>query len=163
MACISSALPAAIAAQLSYRIGLSPLPAQLTLGLSVNRHVFPNYVDLFPCEQNQGTPMVKYTPISGLSFLDELIDAALSPEGSALLAKIDNFYAQLDRHFPGLSERYRQKYGSRYEIRSDNHARLMPIFYDICRKNGMMSSVEENFAYLHRFESRCEAEQLRFF
>ena len=73
------------------------------------------------------------------------------------------FYAQLDRHFPGLSERYRRKYGGRYEIRSDNHAQLMPIFYDICRKNGMMSSVEENFAYLHRFESRCEGEQLRFF
>lgn len=103
MACIYSALPAAIAAQLSYRIGLSPLPAQLTLGLSVNRHVFPNYVDLFPCEQNQGTPMVKYTPISGLSFLDELIDATLSPEGPALLAKIDDFYAQLDPFASGSS------------------------------------------------------------
>ena len=103
MACIYSALPAAIAAQLSYRIGLSPLPAQLTLGLSVNRHVFPNYVDLFPCEQNQGTPMVKYTPISGLSFLDELIDATLSPDGPALLAKIDDFYAQLDPFASGSS------------------------------------------------------------
>ena len=103
MACIYSALPAAIAAQLSYRIGLSPLPAQLTLGLSVNRHVFPNYVDLFPCERNQGTPMVKYTPISGLSFLDELIDATLSPEGPALLAKIDDFYAQLDPFASGSS------------------------------------------------------------
>ena len=103
MACIYSALPAAIAAQLSYRIGLSPLPAQLTLGLSVNRHVFPNYVDLFPCERNQGTPMVKYTPISGLSFLDELIDATLSPDGPALLAKIDDFYAQLDPFASGSS------------------------------------------------------------
>lgn len=73
------------------------------------------------------------------------------------------YYAQLDRHFPGLSARYRQKYGNRYELVSDNHARLMPVFFDICQRHGIMSGVEENFAYLRTFESRHEGEQLTLF
>ena len=30
------------------------------------------------------------------------------------------FYAALDRHFPGMKERYHRKYGYSYEVRSDN-------------------------------------------
>ncbi len=73
------------------------------------------------------------------------------------------YYSQLDRYFPGLSMRYRTKYGNRYEIRSDNHDRLMPEFLDICRRNGIMGDVAENFSYLHTFENRFSGEQLRFF
>ena len=39
------------------------------------------------------------------------------------------YYAALDRHFPGLKERYQRKYGYAYEIASDQHKELMGIFY----------------------------------
>ncbi len=73
------------------------------------------------------------------------------------------FYAQLDRHFPGLSDRYRRRYGSRYEIVSDRHAQLMPIFYDICQEHGIESDVEKNFAYLREFPTKYDGEQLTLF
>lgn len=73
------------------------------------------------------------------------------------------FYEQLDRHFPGLSARYRCKYGNRYEVVSDHHMELMPILYETCRRYGMMSSPEENFTFLRTFDSPLYGEQLTLF
>ncbi len=73
------------------------------------------------------------------------------------------FYTQLDRHFPGLSARYRRKYGNRYEIVSDRHEELMPLFHEICRSHGIMSGIEENFSYLRTFASSTCGEQLTLF
>ena len=42
------------------------------------------------------------------------------------------YYAALDRHFPGLKERYRRRYGQAYEIPSDRNRELMELFYSIC-------------------------------
>ena len=52
------------------------------------------------------------------------------------------FYRQLDRHFPGLKERYIREYGDRYEVPSPRE------------QNGMMHDNDEIFAYLHRFEEK---------
>ena len=41
------------------------------------------------------------------------------------------YYAALDRHFPGLKERYRRRYGQAYEIPSDRNRELMELFYRI--------------------------------
>ena len=38
------------------------------------------------------------------------------------------FYAQLDRHFPGMKERYMAKYGKLYQVVSPRNERLMGIF-----------------------------------
>lgn len=57
------------------------------------------------------------------------------------------FYSALDRHFHGLSDRYRREYGNAYEIVSPNHDRLMRIFNDFCEKYGIMQN-RECFAYL---------------
>lgn len=57
------------------------------------------------------------------------------------------FYSALDRHFQGLSDRYRREYGLSYEIVSPNHDRLMRIFDDFCEKYGIMKN-SECFEYL---------------
>ena len=66
------------------------------------------------------------------------------------------FYAALDKHFPGLKEKYIRKYGNAYELLSDNNKRLMEIFYDECKKHGIMSDVKECFNYLNEFPEKYE-------
>lgn len=64
------------------------------------------------------------------------------------------FYAALDRHFPGLKEKYIRTFGSAYEIPSPNSERLLRCIYDFCDKNGMMCGAEQCFDYLHTFEEK---------
>lgn len=66
------------------------------------------------------------------------------------------YYAALDRHFPGLKERYQRRYGQAYEIPSDRSKELMELFYRVCGENGILCHVEECFAYLHEFPERYE-------
>mgnify|MGYP003306839711 CR=1 FL=1 len=71
------------------------------------------------------------------------------------------FYAQLDRHFPGLKQQYIRTYGNRYEINSPKNAELMKIYHSFCETNGMMHDVRQIFTYLHTFQRKDE--QLSFF
>ena len=64
------------------------------------------------------------------------------------------FYSQLDRHFPGLKEKYIQTYGNSYEIPSPDSNRLFQIIQDRCRKENIMFHIDEVFSYLHQFESK---------
>lgn len=64
------------------------------------------------------------------------------------------FYRQLDRHLPGLKERYIREYGDRYEIPSPRGNELMRLFHHICEQNGIMHDNDEIFVYLHRFEEK---------
>lgn len=73
------------------------------------------------------------------------------------------FYAQLDRHFPGLRSKYHQKYGYRYEVTSDNHATLMQLFHAQCRRHGVLSDVQTIFSYLHAFPADKEPQQMSLF
>ena len=73
------------------------------------------------------------------------------------------FYAQLDRLFPGLKERYIRTYGNLYEINSPKNEELMRLFHETCEKAGMLHDVREIFAYLHAFEEAMPASQLSFF
>lgn len=72
------------------------------------------------------------------------------------------FYAQLDRHFPGLKQRYIASYGNRYEINSPHNAELMDYFHRFCEKHGMVHDVSSLFTYLHTFEDKSEQEQFCF-
>lgn len=58
------------------------------------------------------------------------------------------YYAALDRHFPGLKERYIRRYGEACELPSPNAKRLRAVFQQICAENKMMSTPAECFAYL---------------
>ena len=73
------------------------------------------------------------------------------------------FYAQLDRHFPGLKQQYIRTYGNRYEINSPKNAELMKIYHSFCETNGLMHDIREIFTFLHRFERKNTASQLSFF
>lgn len=73
------------------------------------------------------------------------------------------YYAALDRHFPGLKERYQRKYGHAYEVTSDNHRELMRLFHEKCRANGIVSNVDELFRYFHEFQEQKGYEQLSLF
>lgn len=57
------------------------------------------------------------------------------------------YYQALDRHFPGLKERYAERYGSAYELVSDNSPRLMRKLHETCEKYGILHDPEECFAY----------------
>ena len=66
------------------------------------------------------------------------------------------YYAALDRHFPGLSTRYRQTYGNAYELPSPHHETLMPIVYETCRRHGIRSDTGGLFAWMHEFPEKFE-------
>lgn len=70
------------------------------------------------------------------------------------------FYAQLDRLFPRLKEKYIQMYGNRYVIDSPNSPRLMELFHQKCSESGIVHDNGQIFEYLNKFEEKDMAEQL---
>lgn len=66
------------------------------------------------------------------------------------------YYAALDRHFPGLKERYIHRYGNAYELPSDHSAELLTLFHDTCQKHGILHDPDECFSYLHEFPEPYE-------
>ena len=61
------------------------------------------------------------------------------------------YYAALDRHFPGLKEKYMKTYGNAYEVPSLKQKQLMALFKKLCIENGIMHTPEDCFRYLHEF------------
>ena len=47
------------------------------------------------------------------------------------------FYAALDRHFPGLHEKYHKKYGYQYEVTSERNGELMNLLRTECKKQNI--------------------------
>jgi DNA repair photolyase len=70
------------------------------------------------------------------------------------------FYKKLDEHFPGMKAQYIKKYNYAYQLPSPHHDKLMSIFRNTCKANGIMYEVDECFNYLHTFEERNKPEQL---
>ena len=71
------------------------------------------------------------------------------------------YYAALDRHFPGMKQRYISQYGNEYICNSVNNGRLMSIFCNECEKHGVMYEPAKVFSYLYEFPEKNE--QLSFF
>ena len=61
------------------------------------------------------------------------------------------FYEALDRHFPGLKQRYIDVYGNSYEVTSPDNERLMRVFNDICKKNNIIIDAGKCFGYMQEF------------
>lgn len=61
------------------------------------------------------------------------------------------FYTALDRHFPGMKQKYIRNFGLSYECDSPNEGALMKIFNEECEKQGVMHDVGQIFEYMHRF------------
>ena len=58
------------------------------------------------------------------------------------------FYAALDQYFPGLKERYIERYGNAYELPSPNAKKLREIFLATCEKNDILASPAECFRFM---------------
>lgn len=68
----------------------------------------------------------------------------------------EHFYQALEKHFPGLKSQYIRNFGNAYEIISPNHSKLWNIFAETCKREGILSTPEECFAYLHAFPEQYE-------
>ena len=64
------------------------------------------------------------------------------------------FYSKLDKHFPGLKEKYQKKYGFDYQIVSGNNGKLNKMFYDVCGKYGISCNNDILFEYMRTFEDK---------
>ena len=64
------------------------------------------------------------------------------------------YYQQLDRHFPGLSDRYRRTYQNAYVVASGDAARLDGIVRDACARHDILLDTDRVFAYLSSFEEK---------
>lgn len=64
------------------------------------------------------------------------------------------YYEALDRHFPGLKERYIRTYGNAYEIPSPDNARLMKLFGDFCLNRGILYKPDDCFCFMNQLPER---------
>ena len=66
------------------------------------------------------------------------------------------YYAALDKHFPGMKERYIRHYGNAYELASPKSKELWEVFYRILGESGMLVTPEECFAYMREMPEKYE-------
>ena len=64
------------------------------------------------------------------------------------------FYKQLDRLFPQMKEKYIRTYGMQYQLSSPNNQKLMKLFHQLCKNNGIMHDNKQIFTYLNKFENK---------
>ena len=64
------------------------------------------------------------------------------------------YYAALDRHFPGLKEKYIRTYGNAYEVPSPRSTELMVLFRDFCRDHGILYRPEDCFDFMGRLPEK---------
>jgi DNA repair photolyase len=68
------------------------------------------------------------------------------------------FYKQLDRHFPGLKERYIRKYGNAYMLDSPRGRELMRLFCRRCEETGLLHDNDVIFRFLNEFEGKQQVQ-----
>lgn len=73
------------------------------------------------------------------------------------------FYSKLEKHFPGMKERYMKTFGEAYEIASPNNNHLMKIVREECSQNNMICDSGQLFEYMHTFEDKQEGVQMSLF
>jgi DNA repair photolyase len=66
------------------------------------------------------------------------------------------YYAALDRHFPGLKQKYIERYGNAYELPSPNARRLLQLLKEKCEENGMLYKPEDCFTYMNELPEKYE-------
>ena len=64
------------------------------------------------------------------------------------------YYAALDKHFPGMKERYIRRYGNAYELPSPNAKELMGLFKRVCKDNGILSTPDECFGFMQELPDK---------
>ena len=64
------------------------------------------------------------------------------------------YYAALDRHFPGMKERYIKRYGNSYELPSPNAKELTELFQRVCKDNNILSTPDECFRFMQELPDK---------
>ena len=64
------------------------------------------------------------------------------------------YYAALDRYFPGMKQRYIERYGNAYEVPSPNAKELTELFQRICKDHGIFSKPDDCFRYMYRLPEK---------
>ncbi len=112
-------------------------------------------------------PFLNDTPENILAIVDACADAGVKGIinfGMGVTLREGNreyFYAQLDRHFPGLKQRYICAYGSAYELSSPRQQALMELFHEACEAKGIWHDNSRIFRYLSCLEEKTQ--QISFF
>ena len=70
------------------------------------------------------------------------------------------YYAALDRHFPGLKQKYIHTYGNAYELPVPNERQLNAIFHETCRAHGILDTPDACFAYMQELPEQCVQQSL---
>ncbi len=73
------------------------------------------------------------------------------------------FYEKLDRHFPGMKERYIRAFGESYQCLSPRALQLTNIFREECHAHGVLCDPEAAMAWLTQFEDRQAGTQMSLF
>jgi len=73
------------------------------------------------------------------------------------------FYHKLDEHFPGLKEKYSEKFGSSYVCTSTHNNQLMSLLGETCQKHNIMYKTQDVFSYMSLFEDSNKTKQLKLF
>ena len=121
----------------------------------MRRHGIPTYVWLTPI-----LPFINDTPQNVLQILDACAQAGVRGiicfDMGLTLRDGDReyFYAALDRHFPGLKERYARTYGNAYEIPSPDRESLMDLFRSFCGRHGILCTPEACFEDMYRLPEK---------
>lgn len=66
------------------------------------------------------------------------------------------YYAALDKHFPGMKERYIKRYGNAYELQSPNAKELKGVFQRICKENGILRTPDDGFQFMRELPERYQ-------
>lgn len=64
------------------------------------------------------------------------------------------FYKKLDKHFPGLKDKYIINYADSYSVQSPNEKLLMDIFNKRTSSENILNDSKEIFNYLHEFPQK---------
>jgi len=68
----------------------------------------------------------------------------------------EHYFEALDQHFPGLKERYLQRYGLAYELPSPNAKVLEAHFHRRCAELGILHTPEDCFAFIGQLDTPWE-------
>lgn len=105
-------------------------------------------------------PYVNDTPENVLGILEDCREAGVKGIihfGMGLTLRDgsrEHFYGELDRHFPGLKERYIREYGNAYEIASPRWRELEQLFREKCGEYGIWQDNDRIFRYLWEYEEK---------
>ena len=111
-------------------------------------------------------PFLNDTPGNILAIVDACADAGVKGIinfGMGVTLREGNreyFYAQLDRHFPGLKQRYIRAYGNAYELPSPRQQELLELFHNACETHGIWHDNSQIFRYLSCLEEKNQQTSL---